>query len=59
MKVTVKTKSNFKGLDGKWLPVVEARGNRVTIKHEGVLIDYHISEVVEQDNGSGPEPVIR
>lgn len=50
MKVTIKTKSNFRNLNGKLLDVKEAVGNRIscfveTLEHGVQTIDFNIKEV--------------
>ena len=53
MKAIVKTKSNYKGLNGQWLQVSEISGTRVTCivyseeLNKMVSVDFSISEVVE------------
>ena len=52
MKVIVNTKSNYGGLNGKELDVVEIAGTRVTVQHfsnefnKNIKIDFAISEVI-------------
>jgi len=52
MKAKVKTKSNYRGLNGQWLPVYEIRGARVTLTivdelHGEIQADFALSEIVE------------
>lgn len=52
MKAKVKTKSNYRGLNGHWLPVYEIRGTRVTLTvideiHGEIHADFTLSEIVE------------
>lgn len=52
MKAIVKTASNYRGLNGKTLDVVEIVGNRVTCRVEfaefgQMNVDFSLSEVVE------------
>jgi len=54
MRVKVKTKSNFRNLNGQWLELVEVVGTRVTAKTSFVefgtqTVDFTLSEVVEMD----------
>ena len=54
MKVTVRTKSNFRLLNDKWLELVEVVGTRVTARHSFAefgtqTIDFTLNEVVEMD----------
>jgi hypothetical protein len=54
MKAKVKTKSNFKNLNGQWLKVKEMAGTRVSCEVEDVMayngkltVDFHIKEIEE------------
>ena len=52
MKVKVRTKSNFRLLNDKWLELVEVVGTRVTARHSFAefgtqTIDFTLNEVVE------------
>ena len=52
MTAKVKTKSNYKNLNGQWLPVYEIRGTRVTLTvvdeiHGEIHADFALSEIVE------------
>lgn len=54
MKVLIKTKSNYRDLNGTWLQVHECVGTRVSCivkdesAHKGqLIIDFNLSEVVE------------
>lgn len=52
-QVLVNTKSDFMGLNGKWLSLYEFQGRRVTVKYRHPetevihTIDFTIDEVVE------------
>jgi|Laugresp1bdmlbsn_1035097.scaffolds.fasta_scaffold01216_3 hypothetical protein len=56
MKATVKTKSNFYGLNGQTLEVKEIVGTRVTCIYFskelqlGITIDFSIKEIVSFSN---------
>ena len=56
MKATVKTKSNFYGLNGQTLEVKEIVGTRVTCIYFskdlqlGITIDFSISEIISFSN---------
>ena len=52
MKAKVKTKSNYMGLNGQWLPVNEIKGTRVTLTvidelHGEVHAHFYLSDIVE------------
>ncbi len=55
MKVKIKTKSNYRNLNGQWLTVSEMLGKRVTcvIFDEGcakkISVDFNLSDVIEFD----------
>ncbi len=55
MKVKIKTKSNYRDLNGQWLDVVEAVGKRITcsvpseFQLGAVNADFDLSEVEEID----------
>jgi phage major head subunit gpT-like protein len=54
MKVQVKTKSNFRNLNGQWLELKEIVGTRVTCTIPSEMfgsqtIDFTLSEVVKID----------
>jgi hypothetical protein len=60
MKVKIKTKSNFRLLNDKWLELVEVVGTRVTTRHSFAefgtqTIDFTLSEVVEMDTTKDAE----
>jgi hypothetical protein len=51
MKALIKTKSNYKNLNGQWLEVIEAVGKRISCKHNdngnNVTVDFTLSEIAE------------
>ncbi len=53
MKALIKTKSNYKGLNGKWLDVKEIADTRVSCLHycqeykRWVTIDFNLGEIVQ------------
>jgi len=53
MQIIVKTKSNFRNLNGQWLTVKERRGDRVSVIHkldefsQPSTIDFARSEIVD------------
>ena len=54
MKVKVKTKSNYRNLNDRWLELKEVVGKRVTciVELEGLgkqTIDFTLNEVIEID----------
>jgi hypothetical protein len=60
MKVKVRTKSNFRLLNDRWLELVEVVGTRVTTRHSFAefgtqTIDFTLSEVVEMDTTKDAE----
>ncbi len=56
MIVKVNTKSNYSGLNGKWLNVIEVVNTRVTCRvynHDlkrDITVDFNLSEVVAMDS---------
>lgn len=52
MKALIKTKSNFRNLNGQWLDVYETFSTRVTCKvwdcefQKFILIDFHLREIL-------------
>ena len=55
MKAQIKTKSNYRNLNGTWLPVVEIVGNRVSCLYfskefeKDITIDFVIDEISKLD----------
>ena len=54
MKVKIKTKSNYRSLNGEWLEVHEAQGTRISgyvpdasSKDGKIVVDFAISEITE------------
>ena len=53
MKAKIKTKSNYKNLNGQWLEVAEIIGNRITCYYfckdfwRLITIDFIASEILE------------
>jgi hypothetical protein len=59
MKAQVKTKSNFRNLNGQWLDVKEIVGTRVscivdTEEYGKQTIDFSLSEVVKLNTNDQP-----
>jgi hypothetical protein len=43
LKALIKTKTNFRNLNGTWLEVTEIKGNRVTCLHFDSELDRYIT----------------
>lgn len=56
LSVILKTRSNFKNLNGKTLKVKEIHQTRVSIEYEGSTIDFNIDEVVSFHNHAYDKP---
>ena len=56
LKAKINTKSNFKGLNGEWLPVVKIIGKYVVCQlwdkdlHDVITVDFTINEIEEFSN---------
>lgn len=53
LKAKIKTKSNYRNLNGQWLPVKECKGTRVSCIIETEIgqqtADFDLSEIAEMD----------
>jgi hypothetical protein len=54
LKAQIKTKSNFRNLNGQWFPVIEMLGKRVSchVEIDGKIqtVDFYLNEIIAFDS---------